>query len=93
MFIEKRIDPRVAMSLPLRVGSDTDAITRDISPSGLYFEVGGRHEFEGLLFFEMNLEESNMKFTAEGTITRVEHRAGFTGVAVRLVAGHLQSID
>jgi hypothetical protein len=93
MFVEQRIEPRAAMSLRLRVGAGTDAVTRDISPSGLYFEVAGCHEFEGLLFFEMDLEESHMKFTAEGTIVRIEHHDGVTGVAVKLVAGRLQSIE
>ena len=93
MFVEKRIEPRTAMSLRLRVGPAIEALTRDISPSGLYFELPGRHNFHGVLFFEMDLEESNMKFTAEGTIIRIEHHDGVCGVAVKLVSGHLQSIE
>jgi hypothetical protein len=93
MFVEKRIEPRTPMSLRLRVGPGIDAVTRDISPSGLYFELAGHHEFHGVLFFEMDLEDSNVKFTAEGTIVRIEHHDGISGFAVKLAGGQLQSIE
>jgi hypothetical protein len=92
MFEEKRLEPRSALKLPLRVTDALDGVTRDVSPSGLYFELAGEHELDGVLDFEMTLEEANMKFTAQGTIVRVEHRAGMTGVAVRLSAGRLDPI-
>ncbi|HUR88798.1 MAG TPA: PilZ domain-containing protein [Ramlibacter sp.] len=92
MFVENRRDPRVAMALRLKVGAGIDAVTRDVSPSGLYIELPGEHVIDGTLFFELDLEEANMKFTAEGTVVRVEHRNGCTGIAVKLVAGRLQSI-
>jgi hypothetical protein len=92
MFTENRREPRVALALPLKVGDALEAVTRDISPSGLYFELHGAQLLEGTLNFEMVLEDANMKFTAQGTIVRVEHREGFTGVAVKLVAGRLEPI-
>jgi len=80
------------LALHLQVCDVLQAVTRDVSPSGLYFQVPGNHALEGTLFFEMDLEEANMKFTAEGTIVRVEHRDGFTGVAVKLFDRRLRSI-
>jgi len=91
MFVEKRIEPRTPLTLRLSVGAGVDALTRDISPSGLYFEFDGHCDFGGPLVFEMDLPESSMKFTAEGAIVRMEQRGGVTGVAVRLIAGRLQS--
>ena len=92
MFVEKRCEPRVRMAMPLRVAGAFDAVTRDVSPSGIYFRLRGRHALAGPLDFELDLESSNMKFTAQGAVVRVEHRRGFTGIAVRLVAGRLASI-
>lgn len=92
MWIERRREPRVPMVLPLRVGDGLVATTRDISPSGLYFEIPDGDVPEGTLHFEMDLEEANMKFTARGTVVRVERRDGITGVAVKLFAGRLVSI-
>ena len=92
MFVEKRTEPRIPIALPVLVVGALEAVTRDISPSGMYLRVQGVHAFEGALQFEMNLEESNMKFTAKGSVVRVEHRHGFTGVAVMLAAGRLESI-
>lgn len=92
MFVEKRIEPRIPMALPIRVTGALDAVTRDISPSGMYLRLQGTHTLEGTLLFEMHLEESNMRFTAQGSVVRVEHRGGFTGVAVRLAAGRLDPI-
>ncbi|MEJ6022091.1 PilZ domain-containing protein [Ramlibacter sp. PS4R-6] len=92
MFLEKRCEPRVVMALPLKVGDGLAAVTRDVSPSGLYFRIAGDTALEGTLHFEMDLEEANMKFTASGSIVRMERGAGFTGIAVKLVAGHLETI-
>jgi hypothetical protein len=92
MFSEKRSEPRVRMAMPIRVGGTFDAVTRDISPSGIYVRLRGRHAIEGPLDFEIDREESNMKFVAQGEVVRVEHRRGFTGIAVRLLAGRLASI-
>ena len=92
-FMEHRTEPREALQLPLMVGEGLEGVTRDISPSGMYFEIRGGHELGGSLFFEMHLEEARMKFTAEGRIVRIEHREGCTGVAVRLISPQLEAID
>ena len=39
----------------------------------------------------MHLADARMKFTAEGDIVRIEHRAGVTGVAVKLRTPRLES--
>ena len=67
-------------------------MTRNISPTGLYFEFEGERLMHGLVDFEMQLAEAGMKFTAVGEIVRVEQRSGRTGVAVRLMAPRLELI-
>lgn len=93
MFIEQRLEPRELLSLPLTLGDGCSAVTRDISPSGMYLEINGLHPLRGLVVFEMHLAGARMKFTAEGEIVRIEHRGTSTGVALRLRAPRLHPLD
>jgi hypothetical protein len=92
MFIERRVEPRESVALPLNVGDSNPAVTRDISASGMYLEIPGTHSVGGPLVFEMHLTDARIKFTAEGEIVRVEHADGKTGVAVRLLAARLHPL-
>lgn len=92
MFIEQRVEPRESLELPLKLGDGQAAVTRDMSASGMYLEIGGWHDLDGWVVFEMHLAHSGIKFTAEGEVVRVEHANGKTGVAVRLIAPRLQSL-
>ena len=93
MFTEHRLDPRERLALLLRLRDGAHAVTRDISASGLFFEVAGEHELAGLVDFEMQVPELKVKFTAVGQIVRVEHRFGVTGVAVKLLSPRLEPVD
>jgi hypothetical protein len=93
MFEEHRSEPRESLALPVKLIGGGEAVTRDISPSGMYLEIRGDSDFgDSTLFFEMHLEEARMKFTAEGKVVRVEHLDGRTGIAVKLVSPRLESI-
>jgi hypothetical protein len=91
-FKEQRLDPRERLALPLRLRDGSHAVTRDISASGLFFEMAGEHAVFGLVDFEMRLPE-HMKFSAVGQIVRVEYRFGTTGVAVKLISPRLEPLD
>jgi len=93
MFVEHRIEPRERLALPIKLGDGLRAVTRNISATGLYFEIEGDRLMQGLVDFEMQLAEAGMKFTAVGEIVRIEHHAGKTGVAVRLMAPRLELIN
>jgi hypothetical protein len=94
MFKEQRTEPRERLALPLRLRDGSHAVTRDISASGLYFEMEGDHQdVGGLVDFEMELPDLHMKFTAVGRIVRVEHRPGTTGVAVKLLSPRLEPME
>lgn len=92
MFFEQRLDPREHLALPLKLGDGSSAITRDISASGMYFEITGIHPMDGLVDFELHLADANMKFTAEGEIVRIEHSSGKTGIAVKLRSPRLEPL-
>ena len=92
-FEEQRIAPRERLSLPLKLRDGSQALTRDISATGLFFEMEGEHLLSGLVDFEMHLPEARVKFTSCGEIIRLEHSSGRTGVAVRLIAARLEPIE
>lgn len=92
MFIEQRVEPRESLALPLKLGDGQTAVTRDISASGMYLEMGGCHEMGGPVLFQMDLTDARLRFVAEGEIVRIEHGDGKTGVAVRLLSARLQPL-
>lgn len=84
MFSEQRVDPREPLALPLKLEDGSSAVTRDVSASGMYFEIQGSYVMAGPVTFEMQLAELGVKFTAEGEIVRVERHATRTGFAIKL---------
>jgi hypothetical protein len=93
MFEERRREPREPLALPVRLAGGSEAVTRDISPGGMYLEIRGDHDLGGTLIFEMRLDDPKMKFTSEGRIVRVDRRDGLTGIAVQLISPQLQAMD
>jgi hypothetical protein len=93
MFEEQRIDPRELVSLPLTLEDGSSAVTRDISASGMYFEIKGSYTMTGPVLFEMQLAELGVKFQAEGDIVRVDRHDGTTGFAVKLRHPRFQPLD
>ena len=85
--------PRERLELPLRLRDGSCAVTRDISATGLFFEMEGLHLLGGLVDFELHLVEARVKFTSSGEIVRLEHKDGRTGVAVRLLAPRLEAVE
>ena len=91
MFVEQRVDSREPLALPLKMGEHA-AVTRDISASGMYVEMSGRHEPRGPVLLEMDHADARIRFRAEGEIVRIEHSGGKTGIAVRLLSARLQPL-
>ncbi|GAB2582351.1 hypothetical protein GCM10027034_12750 [Ramlibacter solisilvae] len=58
----------------------------------MFLEIQGKRLMGGTVFFEMNLVEGRMKFSAEGQIVRLEHREGYTGIAIRLISPRLEPL-
>jgi hypothetical protein len=89
---EKRTDSREPLALPVRLDDGTVAVTRNLSASGMYLEIDGFHQLEGPVVFELQLAGPGIKMTAQGEVMRIDHWAGKTGVALRLIAPRLQSL-
>jgi hypothetical protein len=93
MFEERRIDPRERIELPLRLANDEQAVTRDISATGFFFEMEGYPRLDGPLDFELDFPQMKMRLTSSAEIVRIERDAGRTGVAVRLVEPRLETLE
>lgn len=84
---ERRRANRRPVRLPVEVGPDR-GWTRDISPSGVYFETararpGDADPVHGLL---EGPSPRPLRLECQGRIIRTERRAGMMGVAVAIIA-------
>ena len=87
---EKRREERVFAELPVDLGSTT-GLTRDVSASGVFFEIDWNHRLGSRIEFavEMVTPGGKMLLKCEGEIVRVEPRGARVGVAVRIVESSL----
>lgn len=90
MFTEHRLDPREDVDLPVRLGDGSRGIARNISPSGLYLEIRGEPPETPQIYVEMDVPGERFAFRSHGTIVRMDHRPGMTGIAVRLEEPQLE---
>lgn len=83
--LNKRKEERVSASLPVDLGNAT-GITRDVSASGVYFEVDATYALGSEIGFAVELDTSSGKMIlrCEGEIVRIEPRDKRVGVAVRI---------
>ena len=84
---KKRREDRESKTLPVSVvGDDVKGITRDLSASGVYFEIDSYYQVGSSI--RMMIEfggPQGMQLECEGTIVRVEdHGSSRRGVAVRM---------
>ena len=92
MFEEHRVEPRQPIEAPLRMDG-TEAIARNISPSGMYVEIRGDRPVDGTVIIEMEWPEEHLRFRAQGRIVRMEHRDGLTGIALKLESPQLEPLE
>jgi len=95
MFKENRIEPRERIALPLNLENGGQAMTRDISASGLFFETDREQRVGGLIEFEIEFDRVGglMKLKAQGQIVRIEPRAGKTGAALKFLVTRLEPVE
>jgi hypothetical protein len=93
MTREQRAQPRERLALPLKLSGGGRAVTRDVSASGLYFQLEGPYRLGHLVDFELELAHAHMKFTAIGQLVRIDRLGPVTGVAVKLLNPRLTSTD
>lgn len=77
MVIERRLQAREDLALPVKLDDDSLAVIRNISASGLYLEISGWGLSEGAVIFEM--ETGRLKFTAQVEVVRLDDGLSKTG--------------
>ena len=91
---KKRTEAREQVSLPLKLDGGLSAVTRDISASGLFFEIDREQRVGNLIDIEIDLDTPGgpMKLKAQGRIVRIESHGSRTGVGVKLLSSRLEPV-
>ena len=89
---KRRKEERISVALPMNLGN-TQYVTHDISPSGVYFEAEESFDVGGRINFVVEFINSvgSLKLKCHGEIVRVENHNGKKGVAVRIVESVMES--
>ena len=96
---EPRKEDRVRERLPVKVLNDeSKGVTRNLSPSGVFFETDKHYEVGSIITMTIDLETPpGTRLRCVGTIARVDDRGSKVGVAVDMKAGEswvvVQSTD
>ena len=83
---------RVSAVIPVTVGGTHAGMTRDISPSGIFFETDAKMSAGAPIHFSVTFDSPPGKLRLEctGEIVRIEDLGGRTGVAVKIVESRLE---
>lgn len=84
MTNERRACGRESLELPISLPGGQLALTRDVSPQGMYFLVAAGTQLDHWVSLSYALPYAHLKFVAAAEVVRVEPGAQFTGIAVRL---------
>lgn len=90
----KRREERVASVVPVELGG-TKGITRNVSASGIFFEIDAGYALGSSMAFEVELETpgGKMLLKCQGDIVRIEPRNKRVGVAVQITESKLEARD
>jgi hypothetical protein len=92
---EHRTEPREQIQLPVGLVGGQQTLTRDISATGLFFEMDSVQQVGGLIDLEIDLDTPGgpMRLKAQGQIVRIEPQGGKTGVGVKLLSSRLEPVE
>jgi hypothetical protein len=87
----QRSEKRVSVVLPIRTISE-NYVTRDISPSGIYFEANDSFKVGNMLDFIVDFADrgSGYLLKCSGEVIRVDERNGIPGVAVKFLQSNFE---
>jgi PilZ domain len=88
----RRAQQRVSAVLPVKVDGKAAGVTRDISPSGIFFETDQDMTDGSSIHFTLEFDNPSGKLLLEcsGEIVRVEKAGGKIGVAAKIVESRLE---
>ena len=88
----KRREERVSTMLPVDV-ENAAGIVRDVSASGIFFEIDARYTIGSLISFAVKLDtpSGDMNLKCRGKVVRIEPRDARVGVAVEITESMMEA--
>jgi len=88
----RRAQQRVSAVLPVKVEGRSAGVTRDISPSGIFFETDQDMTDGSTIHFTLEFDNPSGKLLLEcsGEIVRIEKAGGKIGIAAKIVESRLE---
>lgn len=95
MPIEKRIEARELVKLPFVMADGSTGITRDVSATGVFFEMDNKLELGSVVDFHIELSANgrSIKLAGQGEVVRIEARDTRIGAALRMLDSRLEAAD
>jgi hypothetical protein len=95
MTIEKRIEAREPVKLPVTLADGSTGTTRDVSATGLFFEIDNKLELGSVIDFRIELSTNgrSMWLKERAQVVRIETRGKRTGIAARMLDSHLEAAN
>lgn len=80
--------------MPVRVAEHI-GVTRDVSASGIYFEMDSGTEIGSEISFDVEMDTLSgpMKLKCSGVVVRKEQSGSRTGVAVRMLESKFEAVS
>lgn len=95
MSEQRRRHQRVPSAIPFTLDDGSGAVTRDLSPSGVYFETESKPAVGSVLRFALEFDNpsGNLLFQCVARVVRVQSEDGKLGVGAEIVESHLERKD
>ena len=92
---ENRTETREHISLPLKLDDGLNAVTLDISASGLFIQTDAEQRVGNLIEVEIDFDTPSgpIKFKAQGKIVRIEPHGRRVGVGIELLSSRLEPVN
>ena len=89
----RRRDERISTAFPVTINGAAGK-TRDISASGIFFEVDEDTKLGSKIQFSVQLDTPGglLKLVCEGEVIRLEKRDGKLGVAAKIISQEMESV-
>ena len=91
----RRTQQRVSAVLPVNVEGHVAGMTRDISPSGIFFETDMEMASGSSIHFALEFDNPSGKLLlrCSGEIVRVERSGGKIGVAAKIIESRMERVE
>jgi PilZ domain len=91
----RRGHERVSIAMPMFMAGKT-GVTRDVSVSGVYFEIDGAAAIGSEVSFEIEMDTATLGLTkvkCSGQVVRKEQQGSRTGIAVTMTDSRLEVVQ